>query len=399
VTGTQTTSDTAMLTALLGDARGFDTTIDPRDEMLQFATGADGASRAHFDYFRLGHELTRSVEQLVDWAFPGERDTISILEFACGYGRNLRHLVTRFPRANITVSDIDADAVAFLVERFGVTGKLSEAEPANIAWPERYDLIIVPSLFSHLPHATFGPWLTTLSGLLTERGVLAFSVHDESLMPAIDMAAGIHFTPFSEADGRLDGEEYGTTVVTEGYVAMQVAASTGRSDYGRVRRGFWDHQDLYLVAGPAQKSPAAFVPEPPITGHVDDVVRQQGGLRVTGWTHALQPGLTLRARMDDTPLLEVDTFTSRPDVAMVRGATFENSGFDLEIPLPAGADGRLLVIEATAGDQTACFYALPIERFGRAADARAAAPGAPAVSFARRVARSLRRRLRALANR
>lgn len=386
-----------MLTALVGDPTGFDTAIDPRDEMLQFSAGADNsarAARARFDYFRLGHELMRSVDQVVDWAFPGERDTISVLEFACGYGRNIRHLVRSFPREMITVSDIDANAVAFVTERFGVTGKLSEVQPEDIGWQERFDLIIVPSLFSHLPPASFGRWLTTLSGLLTERGVLAFSVHDQLLMPDADVSTGIFFMAFSEADGRLDGEEYGTTVVTEDYVADRIEAAIGRRDYGRVPRGFWDHQDLYVVAGAAQRSPSAFAPERPVMGHVDDVVRSETSMRIAGWAHAAKPGLSLNVRIDDDPVLQLDVFSSRPDVAQVRGPEFEHSGYDLTVPLPDGADGRLLVVEGTAGGQTTCFYALPIAPFGAEPTVVPAPPAPPRASFPRRVARKLRRILR-----
>ena len=78
-----------------------------------------------------------------------------MLEFACGYGRNVRHLVRRFPRATITVSDIDGGAVAFASGRFGVCGRLSASEPEALLWDDRYDLIVVPSLFSHLSDATF----------------------------------------------------------------------------------------------------------------------------------------------------------------------------------------------------------------------------------------------------
>src|SRR5438034_5569873 len=103
-----------MLEALLGDPAGVDTFVDPRDEMLRFAAEAVGPERARFDYFRLGHELLETVEQVVAWAFQEEeQEGLSVLEFACGYGRNIRHLVRRFPPANVTVSDIDPDAVAF----------------------------------------------------------------------------------------------------------------------------------------------------------------------------------------------------------------------------------------------------------------------------------------------
>src|SRR3954452_24223896 len=55
--------DAAMLEALIGEQRDVDVVIDPRDEMLQFSEGMAGWTRGRFDYFRLGHELARTVDQ------------------------------------------------------------------------------------------------------------------------------------------------------------------------------------------------------------------------------------------------------------------------------------------------------------------------------------------------
>jgi SAM-dependent methyltransferase len=396
VTHDATNVDSLMLEALVGDADGLDAVVDPRDEMLQFSSGASGATRAWFDYFRFGHELVRTVDQIADWAFPRERETVALLEFACGYGRNVRHLVRRFPPDNITVSDVDPKALAFVTARFGVSGKLSHAEPESLQWAERYDLIIVPSLFSHLPDATFSRWLKTLHGLLTDRGVLAFSVHDEHLVPDADLSDGISFTAFSEALGRLDPEQYGTSYVTEGYVADQVEAATGQRRYGRIRRGFWDDQDVYLTTGPAQYQPQDFRYERPIMGHVDAVDCADGTVTVSGWARALQPGLTLRVRVGDTVLFETDRFEARADVADVRGPEFLESGYAVTLDLPPAASSgpQLLVVDASAGEQTTCFYALPLPVV-----AQSEAPGEPAGPTSSGLAASLRQRWTAVGKR
>ena len=46
--------------------------------------------------------------------------------------------------------------------------------------------------------------------------------------------------------------------MTEGYVAAQIETATGARHYGRIPRGFWDHQDVYLLTRPAQRDPARF---------------------------------------------------------------------------------------------------------------------------------------------
>ncbi len=71
-------------------------------------------------------------------------------------------------------------------------------------------------------------------------------------------ARRILYRPESEATGRLAVDQYGTSYVTEAYVAAQIAVTIESDRYGRVERGFWDYQDRYLVAGAEQRDPAEF---------------------------------------------------------------------------------------------------------------------------------------------
>lgn len=230
------------IVAPLARTSGISRRVDARDEALAYASDADGAARAEFEYIRLGRDAADVVEQIVAWAFPDGR-SIDVLEFACGYGRIVRHLVARFGADCVTASDIDADAVAFVAQEFGVDGKVSVAEPEQLAWTERFGLIVIPSLFSHLPDATFGRWVAALYRLLLPDGVLVFSVHGDHLPDAGDVD-GIRFIAVSETRGRLDPGDYGTAYVTEAYVAARIAELPGRPPLARVERGFWDHQDL-----------------------------------------------------------------------------------------------------------------------------------------------------------
>jgi SAM-dependent methyltransferase len=351
------TRERALLEALLGDCEGLDTVVDPRDEMMRVLHD-DLGSRAWFDYFRQGYELIPTIEQIADWAFPGERDRISVLEFACGYGRIVRHLVRSFPAANVSASDIDAGAVVFVTEQLGVNGKLSAAEPEQLRWDESYDLVVVPSLFSHLPDRTFARWLGFLHGLLNDRGVLAFSVHGEELEPGGDFSAGIVYRPINEAAGRLDPEEYGSATVTEDYVADRIETATGSRRYARVERGFWDFQDVYLLTGPEQRDPGSFRYVPPISGHADTVKLSRTAVEVTGWARAVEPGLKIRLSAGGTVLHETDRFGPRPDVVHHRGDAFLHTGFALTANLPDAARAAgFVVVDASTESQTRCLYA------------------------------------------
>jgi hypothetical protein len=91
--------------ATTSDTR-IDFTIHPDDEMYTCVAGALGPGKARMHYFKLGSELTRTIKQIANWRFGDRLDRVRLLEFACGYGRNVRHLLHVFPRENIFVSDI-----------------------------------------------------------------------------------------------------------------------------------------------------------------------------------------------------------------------------------------------------------------------------------------------------
>ncbi len=220
------TVNAELLAPLMADANRVSRRVDPRDEMLAFASDAAGSARGAFDYFRLGHDLDATVGQIAAWSFPGD-EAITVLEFACGYGRILRHLVARFSVDRVTASDIDTDALRFVAAEFGVATLRSAAEPEAIDWPQRFDLIVVPSLFSHLPDSSFARWIGALYGLLAPRGVLAFSAHGDHVVGDGSAVDGILYRPVSEATGRLAVDQYGTSYVTEAYVAEQIAVAIG----------------------------------------------------------------------------------------------------------------------------------------------------------------------------
>ena len=352
------TVDAELLAPLVAGANRVSRRVDPRDEMLAFASAAAGSSRGAFDYFRLGHDLDATVGQIVAWAFPGD-EAIAVLEFACGYGRILRHLVARFSPDRVTASDIDPDALSFVAAEFGVATLQSVADPDAIDWPQRFDLIVVPSLFSHLPDRSFARWIGALYGLLAPRGVLAFSVHGDHVLGDGSAVDGILYRPTSEATGRLAVDQYGTSYVTEAYVAERIATATGSDRYRRVERGFWDFQDLYLVTGDDHRDPAEFSYVRPIRGNVDIVDVDdidEGRLRLLGWALADPPGLEVTVRAGDHQVTTVAEFVPSLDVAAVRGAGYERCRYEIDVDIAACGDDDLLVVTATAGDQRACLY-------------------------------------------
>lgn len=235
------------------DPASFNTAISPEDEMYLFLLNESKTvdhDRSHLRYFESGKLMLEEYRPIVEATFGGYDKVDSILEFACGHGRFTRFLVQEAPPGSVFVSDIYSDAVAFQTGQFGVAGKLSVEDPDDYRDDRRYQLILVSSLFSHLPPDTFGRWLGRLYDLLTEDGVLVFSVHDEAVIPVhLPMnRSGITFVGSSESRS-LATSQYGTTFVSEKYVSDVIAkACPDAGGYVRIQKGLWRYQDLYVVA-------------------------------------------------------------------------------------------------------------------------------------------------------
>ena len=83
-----------------------------------------------------------------------------------------------------------------------------------------------------MPEATFELWLKTLLSRLSDRGILAFSTHDVSLLPrGVPIPeSGILFLARSESR-TLDVNQYGSNNVSEEFVTRTVDRAGG----GKIR--------------------------------------------------------------------------------------------------------------------------------------------------------------------
>lgn len=306
----------------------FNRAIDERDDMLDFAMELFEHDRdvALTNYFQNGLEQFEIVRHIASWRGKPVR---KMLDFASGYGRLTRFLVHEQLAEEITVSDILEGGMEFQAREFGVRTILSTSFPENLAAPEKYDLIFVASLFTHLPPATFRPWLERLATLLEPEGLLIFSVHDESIAPK-KVSEGINFEAYSESRV-LDASDYGSTWVTEAYVREQVASIDPSFACIRVPFGLSEWQDLYVVspspvANPRRRrTPKGFIEH----CHVGD-----DGIRFDGWATVVEEAPDrVEVRIDDSVVATTSEFFARGDVAKLfesEGAT--KSGWQLVVP-------------------------------------------------------------------
>ncbi|HYH07380.1 MAG TPA: class I SAM-dependent methyltransferase [Thermoanaerobaculia bacterium] len=297
--------------------------IDERDDMLDFAIQLFDYDfdRAVTNYFQNALDQFAVVRHVASWRGHPRR----MLDFASGYGRLTRLLVHEKLADEVTVSDILEGGMQFQAEQFGVRTILSQTTPEEFVAPEKYDLIFVASLFTHLPPSTFTRWLRRLAELLEPEGMLLFSVHDESIAPKT-FEGGISFESRSESRV-LDVEEYGSTWVRESYVREQVAAIDPNWACVRLPRALSEWQDLYVISSaPLPNAQPRRVPK----GFLDQFAVTKTDVRVSGWAY---PAERVEVKLDDEVVATTRDFLPRADVAAYLGMTGSTpSGWECVLP-------------------------------------------------------------------
>lgn len=346
---------------------GVDLGVHVEDEMwrLFHFHGSQDLDQSLVMYFSSGWKIWSTYRQILAWRFGEPGRVGKILDFASGYGRITRFIVHDIPPERVWISDIYAQGVEFQRQRFGVHGIVSTADPADFRCDERFDAILVSSLFSHLPAETFLAWLRRLWSLLAPGGILVFSVHDEALLPAGhpgkgELAArGLYFEEESES-GSLSRAQYGTAWVTEGYVRDaldRMASDTPGLSVARYPRGFANLQDLYV----AVDRPGADFSGLDVTGGVEGVMDQCSfvfprQIQVNGWgvdRASGEPLREIRARIDGQAVASSTDFRPCPEVvALFPMENVQPVGWQLSFDLPKGADHNSALLTLTAVDAT-----------------------------------------------
>jgi SAM-dependent methyltransferase len=177
--------------------------ISPKDAMFE-------AMHRNLDgYLEVGRQALDLLKRYCD--APNR-----VLDFACGHGRVLRHIVSEWPDAEVWASDLDPEAVEFCERAFGARGVVSDVDPENVTLP-RFDLIWVGSLFTHLEPVAWRGFLRLLAESLD--GVLALSLEG----------------PFI-ADRIRNGEEMGVLDRADGLLRDFDTTGFGFREYPRGRR-------------------------------------------------------------------------------------------------------------------------------------------------------------------
>ena len=226
--------------------------IHEQDLLLKYILAKSGP-KALESYFHGGHQNAAQVGNLVNRLFPNG-GSIKILEFASGYGRVTRHLRTQLPEHQLAASDIHPAACRFVLEKIGVETYCSHTNPESLEVGGDYDLIVVLSLFSHLPPRTFGRWLAALYGKLRVGGYLMVTANGPASMERFPIHAkgysprrGFGYRGLSD-QGDLDPRDYGTMVVSLPYFAQTVADAIPTARIVSFASGAWfASQDEWVI--------------------------------------------------------------------------------------------------------------------------------------------------------
>lgn len=315
------------------------------------------ATLRHFDAFN----------QIVQGVFGGFDRLTSVLDFASGYGRLTRVLIQKLRRDQIWVSDIYPEAMKWQASTFGVHVFDSTTDPRRLDHRGVHDIVFVGSMFSHLPAPLFHDWLARLYGFVGPRGVLAFSVHDETLLPEGESmdATGLRYFRTSESD-TLSVDTYGMSYVTERFVADAIARLTpGGGAWRRYPKGLYENQDLYVVAAPDVSLDGLKLASTPMGGFETASLLTNGEVEFAGWAIERTPGHRIervRVHVAGEPVAEIRPSSERPDVLRhfphaantPVGWRFRLSG----VQAAPGA-GIRLELESSTGLHGRCFAQMP----------------------------------------
>ena len=232
----------------------------PRD-VSQVTSPQDGMYAKTPDvYFPTGALALRQVRLAM---FQARKETCeSLLDFACGYGRALRHFRAAFPDARLTACDITRDAVDFCAQEFDAVPVYSAEDPAEIDLPGPFDMIWVGSLFTHVPQDRWIAFLDLLESVLTEKGLLMFTVQGRNVRRQLlagqlawdlgeediaQIVRGYDETGYGYADWS-GASGYGTSLNRPSWVCAQIEDRPGLRLVGYREVG-WGRQDVVTCEG------------------------------------------------------------------------------------------------------------------------------------------------------
>jgi hypothetical protein len=222
--------------------------IDPRDDIFHFFANHESAKNPIREYLSDGWRTLSELMLLLEAVEQPLSQVANMLEFAAGFGRFTRHLANALP-GRVTCAEVITGGNEFLSEQFGVNVFASSHDPEKIIFPEKYQLVFVLSMLTHIPIRMWKPWLQTLKNAIEPGGLLVFSVHNEDFASESGVvfdALGTYFVASSESPS-IDGQIYGTTFTTRQFVENIIVEVFGIGPALYKTQAFWRGQDAVVI--------------------------------------------------------------------------------------------------------------------------------------------------------
>ena len=208
-------------------------------------------------YFDVGYRALRAIHLAL--ADAGKQEVRTILDLPCGHGRVLRTLRAQWPQAEIVACDLERDGVDYCARKFGAVAVYSEENPEDLVFKQKFDLIWVGSLLTHLDAPRWPVFLNLFSRSLAPGGVLVFTTHGVRIAEMIrtsescfgltpesaqDLLSEYEQGEFSYRDYR-PGANYGVSLSKRAWVEAQVAQTAGLRLL-QIREPGWCFQDAVV---------------------------------------------------------------------------------------------------------------------------------------------------------
>jgi SAM-dependent methyltransferase len=198
-------------------------------------------------------------------------DFRSVLDLPSGHGRVSRWLRAGYPDAELTACDLLTDGVDFCADAFGAKPVYSSINITADAFPDRYDLIWVGSLFTHIDVDQWDRFIALFGELLRPEGVLVITTHGEVVAermrqghlygyPELSVTRALRayeHAGFAFLEESPTSIEYGITLSRPEWVVPRVLRNRDFRLVGYHEALWANHQDVIAVVNrPAEPSVA-----------------------------------------------------------------------------------------------------------------------------------------------
>lgn len=241
----------ADISHILSD-KNFVTEISPNDEMF------DSTEKV---YYWVGATAKDSIKSILTSINRPESSIKEVMDLPCGWGRVARYLRFMFPESNLTVCDIQRDGVDFCAKHFNAVPVYSKEDINEVVIDNKFDLIWVGSLFTHLAPESWINFFKYLPEHLTKDGLLIFTITGDYVYNLLTQGEllgissenvsgiissyesnGFAYSPYTSE--RNLHSNYGRAFVSKQWVMSQIEKIPGLEYISYVERGYGRRQDV-----------------------------------------------------------------------------------------------------------------------------------------------------------